>query len=191
MSMAPDNPQVAALIADRDHRDKPTLRAAVEKLIALAGESAHLRDVLNRRLALAGHKNDWPTAYVLGHLPEPSPAALEILLNALDHGEADIRWAIALLLGRIVRKNNDAGLFDALLIAYLGIVQIALAYALVSAGLRHVTALEGMLLLLLEPALNPVWAWVVHGENPGPWSLIGGAIVLAATVFNAVRPTRD
>ena len=73
----------------------------------------------------------------------------------------------------------------------VGVVQIALAYALVSAGLRHVTALEGMLLLLLEPALNPVWAWIVHGENPGPWSLGGGAIVLAATVFNAVRPTRD
>ena len=53
---------------------------------------------------------------------------------------------------------HDATAADWLVVAYLGVVQIALAYVLVSAGLRHLTALEGMLLLLLEPVLNPVWA---------------------------------
>lgn len=76
---------------------------------------------------------------------------------------------------------------DAGVVIYLGAVQITLAYLLASAGLRHVTALEGMLLLLLEPVLNPVWAALVHGERPGRWALLGGAIVLAATVTNALR----
>lgn len=74
---------------------------------------------------------------------------------------------------------------DWLVIAYLGVVQIALAYVLVSAGLRQLTALEGMLLLLLEPVLNPVWAALLQGERPGVWSLLGGAIILAATIGSA------
>lgn len=76
---------------------------------------------------------------------------------------------------------------DASVIVYLGAAQIALAYVFASAGLRRVTALEGMLLLLFEPVLNPLWAALVHGERPGMWALLGGAIVLAATVTNALR----
>ena len=43
-------------------------------------------------------------------------------------------------------------------------------------------ALEASLLLLLEPVLNPVWAWIAHGERPGAWSLAGGAVILLATL---------
>lgn len=76
---------------------------------------------------------------------------------------------------------------DWLVIAYLGVFQIALAYLAVSAGLRHVTALQGALLLLLEPVLNPIWAALLHGERPGAWSLLGGAIILAATITPVLR----
>jgi drug/metabolite transporter, DME family len=79
----------------------------------------------------------------------------------------------------------DAGAADWLVIAYLGVFQIAAAYVLLSAGLRHVPALEASILLLLEPALNPWWAWLVHGETPGPWSLAGGALILGATLVRA------
>jgi drug/metabolite transporter (DMT)-like permease len=70
---------------------------------------------------------------------------------------------------------------DWAVIAYLGVFQIAGAYVLLSRGLRHVPALEASLLLLLEPVLNPVWAWAVHGEQPGAWSLAGGAVIVVAT----------
>ena len=79
---------------------------------------------------------------------------------------------------------------DWALIAYLGVFQIVAAYLLVSAGLRHLTALEGMLLLLLEPVLNPVWAALVQGEVPGALSLAGGAVILGATVWKTVADTR-
>lgn len=81
---------------------------------------------------------------------------------------------------------HGAAAADWLVVAYLGVVQIALAYVLVSAGLRHLTALEGMLLLLLEPVLNPVWAALLQGERPGVWSLVGGAVILIATVWKTV-----
>lgn len=78
---------------------------------------------------------------------------------------------------------------DWALIAYLGAFQIVVAYLLISAGLRHLTALEGMLLLLLEPVLNPVWAALVQGEMPGALSLAGGAVILGATVWKALADT--
>ena len=77
-----------------------------------------------------------------------------------------------------------------LLIVYLGVFQIVGAYLLLSAGLRHLTALEGMLLLLLEPVLNPVWAALVQGEVPGALSLAGGAVILGATVWKTVADAR-
>ena len=79
-----------------------------------------------------------------------------------------------------------ASAIDWALIVYLGVFQIVVAYLLISAGLRHLTALEGMLLLLLEPVLNPVWAALMQGEIPGTLSLAGGAVILAATVWQPV-----
>lgn len=81
---------------------------------------------------------------------------------------------------------------DWLILGYLGVFQIALAYFLLLRGLENVPALEASLLLLLEPVLNPIWAWAVHGERPGPWSLAGGGILLLATAvktwIDARRP---
>lgn len=64
---------------------------------------------------------------------------------------------------------------------YLGVFQIALAYVLVTSAINHIPALEASVILLIEPALNPVWAWLVQGEVPGIWAMAGGAIILAAT----------
>ncbi|MBK6779993.1 MAG: DMT family transporter [Gemmatimonadetes bacterium] len=70
---------------------------------------------------------------------------------------------------------------DWAIILYLGIFQIGLAYALLTRAIPHVPALETSLLLFLEPALNPLLAWAVHGEYPGPWALVGGVLIMAAT----------
>jgi HEAT repeat protein len=105
--MAIDNDQTAALIAKLDHNDKPTIRAAVDALIPLAAGSPEFCGILNRRLAEPGHKQYWPVAYILGNLPQPSRAVITGLLDALDHREPDIRWAISLLLARIAKDNPD------------------------------------------------------------------------------------
>jgi DME family drug/metabolite transporter len=82
------------------------------------------------------------------------------------------------------------GTDDWLAVAYLGVFQIGAAYLLLTAGIRHVPALEASVLLLLEPALNPVWSWLVHGETPGPWSIAGGALILGATVLRTAVDAR-
>jgi drug/metabolite transporter (DMT)-like permease len=67
-------------------------------------------------------------------------------------------------------------------VVFLGVFQIAVAYAFLTRALRRVGALEASLLLLVEPVLNPVWTWLFHGETPGPWGLAGGVVILGATV---------
>lgn len=71
---------------------------------------------------------------------------------------------------------------DVAIVCGLGVFQIGLAYVWLNYGLRHVGALEASLLLLAEPVLNPLWAWLVHGERPSAWSLVGGAVIVAATL---------
>ncbi len=80
-----------------------------------------------------------------------------------------------------------AGWRDGAVIAYLGVFQIGLAYLCMTRALTRVPALEASLLLLAEPALNPVWAWLAHGERPGSWALAGGALILGACLANAWR----
>ena len=74
---------------------------------------------------------------------------------------------------------------DVGVILWLGIFQIGLAYICLTQGIRSVPAFEATTLLLLEPALNPIWSWLVHGERPAAQSLIAGALILAATLANA------
>jgi DME family drug/metabolite transporter len=55
------------------------------------------------------------------------------------------------------------------------------AYVCLTLGLRHVGALPATILLFIEPVLNPIWAFLVHGERIAPLALCGGAIILTAT----------
>ena len=74
---------------------------------------------------------------------------------------------------------------DTASVLWLGLFQIGLAYLCLTRGIRSVPAFEATTLLLVEPALNPVWTWMVHGEKPAPRAIAGGAIILLATLANA------
>lgn len=112
----------------------------------------------------------------------PSPAAAAMVAGNV------LAFAVTLPMAVPV---TSAGPTDVALIAYLGIFQIGLAYAFVSVGLKRVGALEASLLLLVEPVLNPLFAWIVHGERPGGFTLAGGAVILSATALEALIPSRD
>jgi drug/metabolite transporter, DME family len=84
--------------------------------------------------------------------------------------------------------SHGAG--DWALVGYLGVFQIALAYVLVTRALTTIPALEASLILLIEPVLNPVWAWIFQGERPGIWALTGGGVILGATTVRAILDAR-
>lgn len=83
------------------------------------------------------------------------------------------------------------GAADWALVGYLGVFQIALAYVFVTRALQSLPALEAALILLIEPVLNPVWAWIAQGERPGAWALVGGAIILGATTVKGWFDSRS
>ncbi len=74
---------------------------------------------------------------------------------------------------------------DVLWMLYLGVFQVGLAYLLLTRGLRHLSAFDAAILLLVEPLCNPVWAYLVHSEVPRGLALVGALIILAVT---AIRP---
>jgi drug/metabolite transporter (DMT)-like permease len=114
-------------------------------------------------------------------------------------GEGRGSAAVAVVVGNVIAclaalpftlpvGRHDPG--DWLLVGYLGVFQIALAYVLVTRALETLPALEASLILLIEPVLNPVWAWVFQGERPGAWALVGGGVILGATTVRSVLDAR-
>ena len=78
-------------------------------------------------------------------------------------------------------------------IVALGVVQLGFSYWLYARAIRQVTALEAVIIPVIEPILNPVWVFLANGEKPSRWALLGGAIVLSAVTFRALgslRPRR-
>jgi drug/metabolite transporter (DMT)-like permease len=78
---------------------------------------------------------------------------------------------------------------DASTLLYLGVVQVAGAYWFLSRGLRLLPALEVSVLLLLEPVVNPLLTWAVHGEAPSMRALAGGALLVGVLLARAMRQT--
>lgn len=72
----------------------------------------------------------------------------------------------------------------------LGIVQLGASYWLYARAIRHVTALEAVLIPVIEPILNPLWVLLWSGERPSALSLAGGVVVLAAVTLRAVMSVR-
>lgn len=71
----------------------------------------------------------------------------------------------------------------------LGVLQLGLSYFMWTKAIKYVSALEAMIFSMLEPVLNPVWAFLVIGERPAGWALLGGALVLLAVALRALVPT--
>jgi drug/metabolite transporter (DMT)-like permease len=74
---------------------------------------------------------------------------------------------------------------------FLGVAQVGLAYFFVTRAITRLPALTASLLLMLEPALNPLWTWAFLREHPGGATIIGGAIVLVATIVNTLLERRE
>lgn len=95
------------------------------------------------------------------------------------------------LLGPLLLKERVRAR-DLLVMVALGIGLVALLTGEVTPSVTAPEpAFEAALLLLIEPVFNPLWAWWVHGELPGPATLAGGALIVAVTVAKTWLDTRE
>jgi drug/metabolite transporter (DMT)-like permease len=87
---------------------------------------------------------------------------------------------------------GEIGGDDAAALAALGAGQIGLGLALLTVGARLIPAAQVALISLLEVVLGPLWVWLAYTEKPDAATLAGGAIVIAAIVFQTRgAPPRD
>jgi drug/metabolite transporter (DMT)-like permease len=106
-----------------------------------------------------------------------------------DAAESAITWgnfAVAAVLLPFVMNDLHLTMKSLLVLLFLGVFQIALAYVLFVRGLKYVTATEGSLTGMLEPVANPIWVFLFLGERPSTFAVIGGGIVLTAIAWHTL-----
>ena len=76
--------------------------------------------------------------------------------------------------------------FGWMMLVILGVFQLGVSYILFTMAIKHVTALESMLIPVFEPLLNPLWVFLFLGEKPGRWALLGGILVLSSVTARCI-----
>ena len=80
---------------------------------------------------------------------------------------------------------------DIWMVSFLGVFQIAFAYALFSYGLKRILAVEASIISMFEPVLNPVWVLIGYGEMPSFYAAIGGGIIIIAITVRTIFAGSD
>ncbi len=176
----------------------------------LLGEHATRRDIMQMAVMGAGLG-----LFFLG-MDRPSATAPNPALGNVLAAICAVTWAFTVMGYRwlaargasvaaaAVSGNITAGIFALLMaqplsagrpadwavVVFLGVCQLGIPYLFLARAVPQVRALEVGLFLLIEPVLNPIWAWLVHGETPGPATLVGGAVILGATAGRMILDVR-
>jgi drug/metabolite transporter (DMT)-like permease len=169
----------------------PVFAAALGTLV---GEHVPGRTWLAIAIALAGLAlmvggPDRPNA--LGTLLSLVCALAFAVTLVITRHRRDVSMAPATCLSQLIvlacaapfADPSEIGGKDLVLLIGLGVGQIGLGLIFFTIGARLIPAAEVALITLLEIVLGPVWVWLSRGERPGAPTLAGGAIVLAAVVF--------
>jgi drug/metabolite transporter, DME family len=80
---------------------------------------------------------------------------------------------------------------DLWMVSFLGVFQIAAAYAIFTYGIKRILAVEASIISMLEPVLNPVWVFLGYGEVPTTFAIIGGLIIISAISLRTVVAGSD
>lgn len=136
-------------------------------------------------------------------LAVPLAAAINFtVLQHISHGEAageSQDMLPAVLIGALLSAlctlplswPLQASAHDLVLLAGLGVFQLALPCLLVVGLSRVLPAPEIALLGLLEVVFGVLWAWLGAGEAPGSTALTGGMLVLGALLANELVALRE
>jgi drug/metabolite transporter (DMT)-like permease len=72
---------------------------------------------------------------------------------------------------------------NAIVLVLFGFTSNVLGFFLFIAAIRRMPPAEAGLIATVEIVLAPFWVWLFFSEDPGTATLVGGAIVTAAVVF--------
>ncbi|WP_237387720.1 DMT family transporter [Xenorhabdus sp. Sc-CR9] len=86
--------------------------------------------------------------------------------------------------------NLDISLFNFFLILIEGSVIVFLALTLIAKSSKLIPSSHLGFFLLLEAVFGPIWIWLVFGDSPNNYTLIGGGIILTALIANSLHSIR-
>lgn len=85
-----------------------------------------------------------------------------------------------------VYPEFNISLENFLMVVYLGIFQIGLAYAIFTYSIKRIEGIEAALIAMIEPVMNPIWVYLGYGEKPSPFAILGGIIILATITIRTI-----
>ncbi|MCX8056552.1 MAG: EamA family transporter [Ignavibacteria bacterium] len=97
---------------------------------------------------------------------------------------------IPILCFNAVYPEFNIDLKNFLMIAYLGIFQIGLAYAVFTYSIKRIEGIEAALIAMIEPVMNPIWVFLGYGEKPSPFAILGGLIILSTITIRTIITER-
>ena len=86
----------------------------------------------------------------------------------------------------IIQGFSSTTQVDWFIIFGLGIFQLGIPYLLYTTALKYVSALDAILVGMLEPVFNPIWVYIFIGEAMGEWAFIGAALVIIGTLGRVI-----
>ena len=85
-------------------------------------------------------------------------------------------------------RESDFSLVPMVSLVVLGVFQVAVAYILLTIGLKTTPSVTASLVSGIEPVLNPILVAVFYGEKMGSLALVGAAVVIGGVVgYNILR----
>lgn len=97
---------------------------------------------------------------------------------------------VALISLPFIFAIDEFAISDLWMVSFLGVFQIAIAYAFFSYGLKRVYAVEASIISMTEPVLTPLWVFIGYGEVPATTALMGGIIILTAISVRTIQMGR-
>jgi drug/metabolite transporter (DMT)-like permease len=150
--------------------------AGAAVMVGLGGDGTVLGDLMafGMVLAMAG-------LILIGRGRPDTPTLAAGLLSSI--------WAPLMMLPFASLGGVDVP--NLLMLAAFGLINSTLGFALFVLGSRHTSPVETALIGALETALTPVWVWLVFLETPTTPTLIGGALVMAASLGHILWTARQ
>lgn len=90
---------------------------------------------------------------------------------------------VAVIAFFIVFPDFSLSMQEALILLYMGAVQIGVSYIIFNEGIKYVSATESMIIATLEAMFNPIWVFIGIGEAPSVYSIAGGIIIFGAIIW--------
>jgi drug/metabolite transporter (DMT)-like permease len=156
-------------------------------LVALAAGVAFAFSAMSlRRIARPGGSGGALRPMLLGNLLGAAlgaPFVLASLIPALGP-------ALGPTLGPAIGGGPTPDLVGWAALLALGLFQQGAAYLCYAHAIRRASALEALLIPIVEPILSPIWVMLAFGERPGRWALVGGLIVVGTVTARALLSLR-